>query len=224
MDFTKLVSVLQHGAIYFPTVAELHDPFEGSFARGNQLLRPLVYHHLSSKPELSAAELIQKLRHRVAASCWHMNEQESAGMWKLYAKSNEAVCVQSTFRKLRNCLGERVRVGTVRYVDYETEWIPESNSLAPFLYKRKSFEFEREVRALTPLADLEQASKEIGASDEATARGYWHELNIVELVERIYVAPDAPDWFADLVRDVTKRYGYGTIPVVKSSLADSPLY
>jgi len=224
MDFTKLVSVLQHRGLYFPTVAELHDPFEGSFAQGNQQLRPLVYRHLPNKPELSAGELIQKLRSRVAASCWHMNEQESAGMWKLYAKSNEAVCIQSTFRKLREGLGEAVRVGTVRYVDYETEWIPESNPLAPFLYKRKSFEFEREVRALTPLTDLDVALKRDNGSDLDLGHGYWHELDLVSLIERIYVAPDAPDWFADLVQGVTKRYGYDTLSVVKSSLADSPLY
>lgn len=224
MDFTKLVSVLQHKALYFPTVGELDDPSDGSFARGNQDLRPLVYRHLPEKPELSAGELIQKLRSRVAASCWHMNEQESAGMWKLYAKSNEAVCIQSTFRKLREGLGDSVRVGTVRHVDYETEWIPESNPLAPFLYKRKSFEFEREVRALIPLTDLKATLRSETASDPKDARGYWHELDLSTLVERIYVAPDAPEWVAELTRDVARRYDYSSIEVVKSSLADSPLY
>ncbi len=225
MDFTKLVSLFQHGALYFPTVAELHDPFEGSFARGNQLLRPLVYRHLKAKPQLSAGELIQRLKPHVAASCWHINEQESAGMWKLYAKSNEAVCIQSTFRKLRAGLGDVVQVGTVRYVDYEKEWIPESNALAPFLYKRKSFEFEREVRALVPLSDLRQATRRTDSDDKAEApRGYWHPVDLCALIERIFVAPDAPEWFADLTRDVASRYGYDAIPVTKSSLAKTPLF
>jgi hypothetical protein len=115
-----------------------------------------------------------------------------------------------------------VRVGTVRYVDYETEWIPESNPLAPFLYKRKSFEYEREVRALLPLTDLKAALAEEPPLD--ARQGCWRKVDLLGLVERIHVAPDVPDWFADLVRDVANRYEHDAIPVVKSSLATSPLY
>lgn len=221
LDFTKFVSLLENGGIFFPSVASLHDPFEGSFARGNQVLRPLVYRHMPNEFGISASEIIQRLRHCVAASCWHMNEHESAGMWKLYAKSNEAVCIQSTFRKLRDCLGKEVRVGTVRYVDYETDWIPESNPLAPFLYKRKSFEHEREVRAIIPMEDLKEIlrGKEAGKSS-----GVWRKVNLNSLIEHVHVAPDAPDWFASLVENVTKKYGYEHNTVVKSSLASSPLY
>ncbi len=225
MDFTKLVSLLQHEALFFPTVAALDDPFEGSFAGGNQLLRPLVYRHLPKTPEFSAGDLVRKMKHHVAASCWHLNEQESAGMWKLYAKSNEAVCIQSTFRRLRNELGEAVRVGTVRYVDYETDWIPESNELAPFLYKRRSFEFERELRALKLISE---ADKAVIAGDESVTPpkviGCWQKVDLAALIEKVYIAPDAPGWLADLTQDVMRRYGYGSIHVVKSSLASSPLY
>lgn len=221
LDFTKFVSLLQNDGIFFPSVASLHDPFEGSFARGNQILRPLVYKHMPNEFGISASEIIQRLRHCVAASCWHINEHESAGMWKLYAKTNEAVCIQSTFRKLRDCLGEDVRVGTVRYVDYETEWIPESNPLAPFLYKRKSFEHEREVRAVIPLEDLKQILR--GKVAEKSS-GVWRKVDLNGLIEHVHVAPDAPDWFAALVEKVTKKYGYQQSTVVKSSLASSPLY
>ncbi|HTD66746.1 MAG TPA: hypothetical protein VK846_09495 [Candidatus Limnocylindria bacterium] len=221
LDFTKFVSLLQNAGVFFPTVASLHDPFEGSFARGNQILRPLVYKHVPNEFGISAPEIIQRLRHSVAASCWHMNEHESAGMWKLYAKTNEAVCIQSTFRKLRDCFSKDVRVGTVRYVDYETEWIPESNPLVPFLYKRKSFEHEREVRAVIPLNDLTEVLR--GKSVEKNS-GVWRKADLNLLVERVYIAPDAPDWFASLVENVTKQYGYLQTTVVKSSLANSPIY
>ena len=143
-------------------------------------------------------------------------------MWKLYAKTSEAVCIQSTFRKLRDGFGSDVRVGTVRYVDYETEWIPESNPLAPFLYKRKSFEYEREVRALLPLTDLRAAAT--GQLELAAKQGCWRKINLIQFVERIYIAPDAQEWFADLVQQVVNRYEHNALPVVKSSLASSPLY
>ena len=97
MDFTKFVSMLENGALFLPMVAKLDDPFEGSYARGNETLRPLVYRHLPSAFGLTAGEMVLRLRGSVAASCWHSNEQESAAMWRLYAQSNEAVCIQTTF-------------------------------------------------------------------------------------------------------------------------------
>lgn len=222
MDFTKFVSMLEARALFLPMVAKLNDPFEGSYARGNEVLRPLVYRHLSNKFGLTAGEMVQRLRSFVAASCWHSNEQESAAMWKLYAKTHEAVCIQTTFRKLQSAIGSTARVGMVRYVDYETGWIPESNPLAPFLYKRKSFEHEREVRALIPPANVGAILKQPQAKMKEP--GKWVPLDIATTIESVFIAPDAPSWFWELVKQVTRRYEHGTLPVVRSALAQKPFY
>lgn len=222
MDFTKFVSMLENRGLFLPVVAKLDDPFEGSYARGNEALRPIVHKYIPNAFNLTAGEMVQRLRAFVPASCWHSNEQESAAMWKLYAKTNEAVCVQTTFCKLRDAMGSTARVGMVRYVDYETDWIPESNPLAPFLYKRKSFEHEHEVRALIPppnIADILQ-----GAATEPDDAGKWVKMDIAKTVERVFIAPDAPDWFLELVNQVTSRYEQGAVPVVRSALARGPFY
>ena len=49
MDFTKFISLLENKGLFFPVIAKLQDPFEGSFARGNEVLRPMVYKSLSEK-------------------------------------------------------------------------------------------------------------------------------------------------------------------------------
>ncbi len=222
MDFTKFVSMLEAGALFLPMVAKLDDPFEGSYARGNETLRPLVYRHMPNYFGLTAGEIVRRLRPFVAASCWHSNEQESAAMWKLYAKTHEAVCIQTTFSKLRDAMGSAARVGMVRYVDYETEWIPESNPLAPFLYKRKSFEHEREVRAIIPPANIDKILK---ANDMTSSeRGKLVNINVSQTIERVLIAPDAPAWFMELVKQVAARYERGTLPVVRSALAQMPFY
>ena len=41
-----------------------------------------------------------------------------------------------------------IHVGRINYIDCEKEFIPLDNSLSPFMYKRKNFEFEDELRAL----------------------------------------------------------------------------
>lgn len=40
-------------------------------------------------------------------------------------------------------------------------------------------------------------------------------------VQSTYVSPSAPNWFAELVSTVTKRYGYD-LPVIKSNLSAAP--
>jgi hypothetical protein len=222
MDFTKFVSMLEKRGLFLPMVSELEDPFEGSYAHGNEALRPLVYRHIKNEFGLSASEIVQRLRHFVAASCWHSSEHESAAMWKLYAKTNEAVCVQTTFRKLRDAMSSVARVGMVRYVDYEIDWIPESNPLAPFLYKRKSFEHEQEVRALIPPPNIGQILQDIAVEPHEV--GKWVKMDIAQTIERVFIAPDAPDWFLELVQQVTRRYEQDAIPVIQSALARVPFY
>jgi len=222
MDFTKFVSMLERRGLFLPVVSKLNDPFEGSYARANEVLRPLVYRHIKNEFDMSAGEMVQRLRPFVAASCWHSNDHESAAMWKLYARTDEAVCVQTTFRKLRDAMGAKARVGMVRYVDYETDWIPESNPLAPFLYKRKSFEHEHEVRALIPPANIAEILRSGGT--EENKPGEWVPVDIAQTIERVFIAPDAPDWFLELVQQVTNRYEQGAVPVVRSALAREPFY
>jgi hypothetical protein len=97
MDFTKFVSILQQKGLFFPVVSELEDQFEGSFSKANKLLRPLFRKHDPSSAG-HRSETIKSLRDWTVVSCWHMNEQESAAMWNLYARTNEAICIQSTLR------------------------------------------------------------------------------------------------------------------------------
>ena len=222
MDFTKFVSMLQNDGIYFPTVEMLVDPFEGSYARGNEEFRPRVYKHLPNRLHLTAGEMVKRLRGHVAVSCWHSNEQESAAMWKLYALTHEAVCVQTTFRKLQAAMDQQARVGMVRYVDYEKGWIPESNPLAPFLYKRKSFEHEREVRAIIEPAEM--TALLLKANEPTASSGRWVKINVAETIEKVLIAPNAPPWFLELVQKVTAKYEHGAVPVVPSVLARAPFY
>lgn len=225
MDFTKFVSILENKGIFFARADNLGDPFEGSFSAVNKKLRPLILKHADHLPDKSRNEdLVKKLRQWVQISCWHVSEYESAGMWNLYAKTDEAVCIQSTYRKLKNCLPNNAKIGLVRYVDYLSEWIPESNLLAPFMYKRKSFEHEKELRAILNLSGIDDFNLSFSDIEgDPPNGGKWVSLDISKLIEKVYVAPYAPKWFGDLVESVVKTYHLSK-PVVKSSLDDEPIF
>ena len=79
-----------------------------------------------------------------------------------------------------------------------------------FWYKRKSFEHEKEVRAI--LKDFD--SKDIGKNISC-------DLSI--LLDEVFVSPSAPTWFVNLVYDVNKKYKI-KVEVCQSALNDEPFY
>ncbi len=223
MDFTKFVWMFEQQGIFLSRIDKLEDPFEGSFSPVNQDLRPLVRKYLHLTGSFSVTEIVEKLRKWVGASCWHVSNHESAGMWKLYARTEEAVCIQTTYERLEAILPDDARIGMVRYVDYQKQWIPESNPLAPFMFKRLSFEHEQELRILKPMGDLAALQSNPIVPDNA-AGGELIPCDLSQLIEAVHVAPNAPAWFAELVQKVVTRYWGSTIPVKRSRLADSPLW
>ncbi|WP_394836288.1 DUF2971 domain-containing protein [Pendulispora rubella] len=199
MDFTKYVSMLHRRALFFARADQLPDPFEGLFARRNRGLAPPA-----SKP--------RKVHQRVFVSCWHANEHESAAMWRIYLNGEEGIAVRSTVSRLRSVLSQATDtfyLGIVRYLDYQKERVPEGDELHPFFCKRKSFDYEREVRALWRAGDR---------SDEV---GRYVAAQLDALIEEVVVSPTAERWFEDLVRSVTEKYGL-SLPIVSSSMRDPP--
>jgi hypothetical protein len=60
-------------------------------------------------------------------------------------------------------------------------------------------------------------------NDETITDGLMIRVNIEKMVERVFVAPSSPDWFAELVRAVAIRFGYN-FDVVHSKLDEQPLF
>ena len=162
-------------------------------------------------------ELVQKY----LISCWHMNEYESAAMWKLYSSSNEAVCIRSAYRRLRLCLPQCVLIGEVNYINYETQGFAISNAMNFIMHKRLSFAHERELRAVfwEMIGDLD--AQPYKARIEAS--GLPIEVDLPALIERVYVSPTAAPWFANVVEGMTAKCGFA-FPISRSALAERPLY
>jgi len=218
MDFTKYIAFLDSHALFFSRSDKFEDPYEGATSRFNTKTRPDIYKDL---PESSRTNMITQMskftefiRQWTFINCWHMNEHESAAMWKLYAYSNEAVAIQSTYQRLFDCLPPKTHVGVVKYIDYDNDWLPEGNSFYPFLHKRLSFEHEKEIRAVVQEVNMREPNNETGRLIN---------IDTKILVEKIYVAPTAQSWFLDLVKRVTKKYEF-EVAVDSSSLDTTPVY
>jgi hypothetical protein len=91
----------------------------------------------------------------------------------------------------------------------------------PFVHKRKSFEHEREVRALLAKWPIgENGSK---WDQETIAHGVKISVDVERLIEKIYVAPSAPDWLSGLISTVTRRFDY-EFEIVHSKLNEQPVF
>lgn len=245
IDFTKFYSLLEKNALHFARSDLLSDKFEGSLSSAPQQVKmeplpPDVYRsHLGVDYE-SYLKLDHRtaecLRRSVYICSFHLNEYESAAMWKLFLNSNEGIAIQSTCKKLKDCFSVddkySVRIGEVEYTDYNKDPIDISNGFKRYLHKRKSFEYEKELRAI--VWDRDQLGKSLEGLNVASnkgeipsiypfSEGLFVPVDIVTLIEKVFIAPTAPDWFADIVKSASGLFGYN-FEIVRSSLDDDPVY
>jgi hypothetical protein len=226
MDFTKFVSLLDTQSLYFARADEFSDPFAGSYSQANQLLRPVIYKEIPEHILSTLSATLAQWRRHVAINCWHLNEYESAAMWSLYIKGDRGVAVQSTFKSLTESFGaypdEDIYVGKVKYIDYKKDWMPEGNLFYPFLHKRKSFEHERELRAL--LGRLPVKDDKLDLSLETIQKGISVPVKLEVLVHAVYVSPASEMWFYKLVQSILKKFGLEKSVLQSSISEDSPVF
>jgi len=217
MDFTKYVAMLDEGGLFFVKLKDLAkgDPFEGSFLPSETL-------RADSGAQVHAENAVREF----LVNCWHMNEGESAAMWRLHLKSDEGIAIRSTFCRLQTVMRNgRVRQGTgtrgpvnggvglVKYLDYDTEGFDgKANLFQGVLHKRKCFEHEHEVRAVVVCDSGYLYTVPSGAVLES-------DLN--DLIQEVYVGPESPIWLEALVRSVSQKYGLKA-PVTRSKLLEAP--
>lgn len=232
MDFTKFISLLDTRQLFFARADKFDDPFEGSWPKANVQARQdwskyVIDRHkeVYTKEIKRIGERNKEWRRFIAMNCWHANEHESAAMWKIYLKSDEGIAIQSTYKLLKESIidEEVIYMGQVKYIDYETEVIQDGNILTPFVHKRKSFEYENEIRGL--LIKWPKLVNGILEWNKETIRngGIPIKVDVEKLIQKIHISPNAQPWFADLVESIIKKYGY-QFEFSQSKLNESPLF
>ena len=227
-DFTKFVDLLNSQSLFFNRSDKFDDVFEGSIPKTTAAIRDKqMLEQISSKrlhPRYSPdfwQNYGQKIKSEYGISCWHMNNHESAAMWKLYLKSNEGIAIQTTYKKLRETLNSSdisIFIGTVKYIDYETDIMDITNGFTQYLHKRQSFHHEQELRAILTSHDADNTNKV-----DLSNGGQKVKIEIEDLIENIYVSPESPKWLTDLVKDTVKQFGH-TFNVINSRLNDNPVF
>jgi hypothetical protein len=238
MDLTKFVWMLHNNALYFPSALIMNDPYEEYYtqmmapskesediflrsvlARRKKPIERDEAYRSAYRSLLRDLKDITKLFY---VSCWHMNEEESSAMWKLYTSHGDSVCVTSTYQQLSQALPDDCYLGCVNYIDYKTDMFDVYEYLNFVVHKRKSFEHEREVRAVInnsyTLLTLEPPYSPI--NDE---KGIVVPIDLANVINEVYVSPDAKWPFLEVVQQLVTTYGLA-VPVKQSEVNAPPAY
>lgn len=223
MDFTKFVATLEDNALWFPSCDKLDDPYEGaiptlSWGVYKQQLKEVLGDVEQSNVLKQHKLTNEQARKATYASCWHKADHESAAMWKVYAPYGQGIAIHSNVNKLKQALKpatEAVYLGGVQYLDYSKTALSLGNFLFPFFCKRRSFEYEQEVRAIHLHPSMRQA--------EALPPGIRIAVDLDVLIDKVYVAPLSPDWVYQLVKKTLARHSLSHKDVIKSPLYDGPV-
>jgi hypothetical protein len=222
MSLGRYTTLLRQRQLFFASVASLDDRWEGShglwYAAGIELIsffKKVCWAGMSMKD--FSARWNAWVRGWTYINCWHMNTSDSEAMWKLYASDEGSVAVQSTYSRLRKALPTDIGIGRVIYHDFYAtppQPTPFTGYPSEFVFKRRSLAHERELRAIIQAVPLTHDGV-VDLWKDAQAQGVGIDVDLGVLIESVHVQPDVPQWLADTVRDLTKRYGI-TAPVKQS--------
>lgn len=228
MEFSKFCSLLVDKSLFFSRADLLGDHFEGSYPKYNKDFRGAFYDRVfEDYPQMKAqasnmeSEMARILQKAFYVNCWHINQQQSAAMWSIYAKDNKGIAIQSTYKLLRDCLPNEIFISEVSYIDYDKDILPIMGHIAPYVHKRKSFEHEKELRAFKMKVEGHELSH---ASVSNNPVGINISVDINHLVEKIYIAPYAEEWFQKVIINISQQYGLSESKVTRSNLDEEPFF
>jgi hypothetical protein len=213
MSIDRYKDLISSGCLYFCEGNRLleNDPYEGSY---------LSFELLKEVSDDEAADFAKKMKScgpPIKVNCWHLNEFESMAMWRIYGRE---VAVQSTYKRLVKALEKcpcGVRIGEVLYIVHGKEFFKSEGPVTvfvPWLHKHRSFDYERELRAI--IWETDDMPVQIDGSVLAPV-----DLDI--LIEAIYVCPTASSALKNEIERINKAYGVDS-PVFQSELARVPMY
>lgn len=254
MEFAKFVDMLESSKLYFSRLDKVGDRFEGTVSdetvrQFSESALDNLSDHISERSKDKDSETIwnriaelglnrdvaqlstqhfidiqSRFRYYFYVNCWHMNENESVAMWKIYG--NKGVAVQSTYRQLCKSftMGTMpVLIGEVRYKDFTKDLIHWHNLFDPMLTKRRSFAYERELRAafIEIPEDGSWSTKARKDLENDQRQGIHVPVELDTMIVRVLASPGRPEWFRKLVESVLKTYNIDK-PVTASSLDGRP--
>jgi hypothetical protein len=212
LDFTQLLWILENRSLHFTRADYFDDEYEGLIPKGDSIPDEFTETALNDEP-------FEEMKGNVFINCWHKKEHENMGMWENYA--DKGVAIRTTLEGLREALkldiGHGIHIADVEYLDFDEDQMGleiavndndffedtegaqmiQYRPLKPFGFKRKYYDYEDEIRAIT-MADTQFPW--LSEADQLDVSVFTSSL-----VGEIVISPLVPEWRQDLIQTVLDR-------------------
>jgi hypothetical protein len=201
VDLARYADLLLKRQLFFSRADKFEDPFEGRFNKTD-------VDQLKNEDRIEEAKRQNEKRTEITISSWHHNKNESYAMWKIYSKGYYGIALQTTLERLKrsfDATDKPIFIGEVNYYDESCDPIHvDINSFTPFLRKREIYKYENEIRccyALPPQKKFEWQQQDI-------YNGVFIDVDLNEMIQRVYISPYSPKWIRDIVEGINKKFQF----------------
>lgn len=248
MTISQFLSILERNSLRFTRSDNFDDPYEGELPKKNkkqlsqdeELQLPSDWTVLRRGNRFGSMwewtnkrSLVEANRRITFINCWHQKEGEQDPLWRANLNGADGVVVKSDVNSLETALSVypfEVYIGEVEYIDFEEDKISKENDndLLPFMYKRRGFKEENEIRAVVTELPSDRHPGYEGLVGGETLPLNWSEqadglyvnVDVDDLIDEVRISPTSGSWIAETLSEVVSKYDY-SFNVNNSSLSIS---
>lgn len=215
LDLPKYLDLLRSATLCLQRADGFADRFEGALTP--LFRRSLNEAHAKGQIKYDAAYFWRRARAGSYVSCWSLGAKDNMALWQLYGGGANSVVITSTLGRLMRIALEwqtKVLIHKVEYIDHFKSPDMIIGRYTDLLrFKHEAYKYEAEVRIVVPKQD------DTWESNPSDLRLPMSDLNA--LLRSVVVSPEAEDWFCELVKDISRKYGV-TVPIRRSQLTSLP--
>lgn len=215
LDLPKFLDLLRSRALYMRRADGFSDHFEGALTPAFR--RAIDEGYRKGDFRHDADNYYRRARVGNYVSCWSLGANDNMALWQLYGGVTTSLAITTTVEKLiRAALGwgEPVLIHKVKYIDHAKNPDMIIGQYTDLLrYKHEAYKYENEIRIIV--------TRQSGRWEQ-NPDGFRLQIeDLNALMRSIVVAPEAQDWFVELIEDVCMKYKVSA-PVRRSKLASLP--
>ena len=206
MDLWKFEDLLQKKSLYFSTIKNMGDKFEGRIPASIADIWIKKFENEKNHSMIKTIECLKSYEHVLNYNilCWNMSQSESFALWKIYTKNSKAIAIKSNIKSLKESLEINEfwqYIGLVNYYSNPLNFNFDSNIMNLAINKFNYYNFENELRIVNFIPGKLKSNfpENIEGGDILVP------VDLNCLIESIYLAPNASETEYNYISQLLKE-------------------
>ena len=209
MGIDKFLHLITEKKLFFSRLSKMTDKYEGSLPE--EVFRKRLKQITKNSNEdpfpkiIKERREIEKFRYYTFLNCWTINRNESYALWKIYLSGSTCgIAIKSTVGRLRKSIesipnNSDFYIGKVNYSKDLINYPPNQFQLT--IAKRPYYDYEKELRVFFNYDESVEKKNPIYSE----LPGWEMDIDIHELIDRIYISPFTGRWFKKSLKEIMQK-------------------